>query len=1009
MHRRLALVVLLTLAGWAAPSGQEPPARAAAVEDEILVRFRPEADEGRRAAALSAVNGQRLKRFRQLDIDHVRIPRGRRAAAVVAALRAHPDVLAAQPNFIRRITAPQPPNDFFWVNDVSWNFWGIPRIQAKAVWDTYTVGSPDVIVADIDTGVKYTHPDLAPNMWVNPLEIPGNGIDDDGNGYVDDVHGIDTFNDDSDPMDDHGHGTHTAGTFAAVGNNGPAATTGTALVGVTWNSKILACKFLDAAGNGSDAGAIECFNYITALKNRGENIRVSNNSWGGYRNLAAPFPQLLKDAIDAAGNAGIINVFAAGNGGLDGRGDDIDVMPHDPASFTSPSIVSVAASTSNDGRASFSNFGAVSVDLAAPGVDILSAGVGADLTCVGGTQFQCAYRYSNGTSMAAPHVAGVAALLVAQSPAIPVAGIKSLLISHVTPVGAWSGRLASGGRLNALGAANALSANTPPTVSITSPAGGDPFTAPATVTITATASDSGSVAAVEFFMNAVAIGVDTTAPFTATATNVPAGSYILTARATDNLGSQTTSVPVAIVVDPEPIPAPVITATVVGGGTRLQQLQNADGGWYFRATDTTCGFGADVSCPNIIGVTGLGLLSAYERSGDPAILADAVEAGARLLAIRAAAPAAQPYSQDLEFLVALADASGDPQYATAATAWFSTVTTAHPVAAARVDWQLEARHAQRLRSLAVWDLASLIRSAKAAGEGDYAQALAAEIIAREAEWKDVDPLHRWDQCGAAGGCGPADNPRAFDYTLLGMGSLLWAIHDLPGFDAQVADYRAWLLSQQDAEGTWNVGNLQITAYVALGLGAVGGAGTAAAIQEAVRFFIDHQLPEGGFPFSVVGSVASAEFTTVDSEIVRAIGVLYSTAEGEGVQVAPAQLATLTFEQVTAAGTTAVVAAAAIPPGTKAPNRYTLISGFTYAASTTAAFKGGVVMCLSLPWDTLADDFGSLRLLQVRPSPGQGPARLVDRTILRGPHAPDAAARRLCAAVDSLDPLTVGRR
>ena len=122
-----------------------------------------------------------------------------------------------------------------------------------------------------------------------------------------------TFNHDSNPMDDHGHGTHTAGTFGAVGNNGPDYLTGTATVGVNWTVSILACKFLDAAGNGSDAGAIECLNYITALKNRGVNIRVSNNSWGSERG-AAPFPQVLKDAFDAAGNAGILNVAAAGNG-----------------------------------------------------------------------------------------------------------------------------------------------------------------------------------------------------------------------------------------------------------------------------------------------------------------------------------------------------------------------------------------------------------------------------------------------------------------------------------------------------------------------------------------------------------------------------------------------------------------------------------------------------------------------------------------------------------------------
>ncbi len=151
------------------------------------------------------------------------------------------------------------------------------RIQAQPVWTNFTNGSPDVVVADIDSGVDYTHPDLAANMWVNPGEVPGNGLDDDGNGYVDDVHGIDASNGDSDPMDDHGHGTHTAGTIGATGDNGAG------VVGVAWGSRILACKFLDSSGSGTDAGAIECFNYLVALKQRGVNIRVSNNSWGGLR------------------------------------------------------------------------------------------------------------------------------------------------------------------------------------------------------------------------------------------------------------------------------------------------------------------------------------------------------------------------------------------------------------------------------------------------------------------------------------------------------------------------------------------------------------------------------------------------------------------------------------------------------------------------------------------------------------------------------------------------------
>jgi hypothetical protein len=284
--------------------------------------------------------------------------------------------------------------------------------------------------------VQYTHPDLAANIWRNPAEIPANGVDDDHNGYVDDVFGIDTTNHDSDPMDDHGHGTHTAGTIAAVGNNN------LGVAGVNWNAKILACKFANAQGSGSDAGAIECLNYIIALKQHGQNIRVTNNSWGSQRGT---FPDAaLQLAFDNAGNAGILNVAAAGNNGL-----NTDTQPFDPASFTSSSIVSVAASDQSDQRAGFSNFGATSVDLAAPGVSIIS-------TTFGGT-----YGPMSGTSMASPHVAGVAALLASLDPTLTPDNLKVLLMQNADVLPQWGGVVASGGRLNAFKATAAVGV-TPP-------------------------------------------------------------------------------------------------------------------------------------------------------------------------------------------------------------------------------------------------------------------------------------------------------------------------------------------------------------------------------------------------------------------------------------------------------------------------------------------------------------------------------------------------------------------
>ena len=312
-------------------------------------------------------------------------------------------------------------------------------IDAPEAWNI-TTGSRAIVVGVIDTGIDYTHPDLAANIWTNPGEIAGNGVDDDANGFVDDVHGYDFANNDGDPMDDHYHGTHVSGTIGAVGNNG------TGVAGVSWNVSLMALKFLDASGSGWDSDAIRAVNYATMMRmTYGVNVRVTSNSWGG-----GSYDTGLLDAINVGGAAGIMFVAAAGN-----DGQNTDVSPNYPASYDSAAIVSVAATDKNDSLAWFSNYGLTSVDLAAPGVSITS-------TLPGNR-----YGTLSGTSMATPHVSGVAALALAVDPSLTVAQLKSSLLDNVDLIPALAGRTAAGGRLNAAAVVSSLVVGGP-TVAIAS-------------------------------------------------------------------------------------------------------------------------------------------------------------------------------------------------------------------------------------------------------------------------------------------------------------------------------------------------------------------------------------------------------------------------------------------------------------------------------------------------------------------------------------------------------------
>ena len=293
-------------------------------------------------------------------------------------------------------------------------------IDAPEAWKI-TTGAEDLVIGVIDTGIDYSHPDLAANIWINPLESGldasgndkrTNGIDDDGNGYVDDWRGWDFLNNDNDPFDDHKHGTHVAGTIAAVTDNG------VGISGVAWNAKMIPLKFLGKNG-GSTQNAIRAVHYASMTP-----AFATNNSWGGGR-----FSQALLDAIDANGT---LFLAAAGNSNT-----DTDVSPHYPSSYDSSLILSVAATDHNDKRASFSNYGAVSVDIAAPGERILS------------TVPNGGYEELSGTSMAAPVVAGIAILVKAQNPGFSPADVKGRILARGDQLPGLNGFVKTGARVNA--------------------------------------------------------------------------------------------------------------------------------------------------------------------------------------------------------------------------------------------------------------------------------------------------------------------------------------------------------------------------------------------------------------------------------------------------------------------------------------------------------------------------------------------------------------------------------
>jgi subtilisin family serine protease len=289
---------------------------------------------------------------------------------------------------------------------------------ALGAWSK-TTGSRKVIVAVLDTGVDYTHRDLAGNMWTRPASL--GPYSDDHLGMIDDLRGYDAADNDGDPRDDNGHGTHCAGIVGAEGGNSEG------IAGVNWQVEIMPLKFMDGSGRGTTKDAIEAINYVVARKRAGVNVRVISASWG-----STFYSRALEDAIRRAGGEGVLFVAAAGNSSTNN-----DRRQHYPSGYQLPNVLSVAALTRHDALASFSNYGPKTVHIAAPGAAILS------------TWPNQQYEEHSGTSMATPGVAGVAALVVAAEPGISMKELRERLLASVDPLPALKGKTLTGGRLNA--------------------------------------------------------------------------------------------------------------------------------------------------------------------------------------------------------------------------------------------------------------------------------------------------------------------------------------------------------------------------------------------------------------------------------------------------------------------------------------------------------------------------------------------------------------------------------
>jgi len=413
------------------------------VANELLVKFKSGVSTSVRDSALSHISGSIAEKIlthamkRSGDKEGfllVNTPKG--VLNAIGLLKKLDAVEYAEPNYI--YTTDAIADDSYFVNDSLWGMYGASTFPANqygcnaaTAWAAGHTGSSDVYVGIIDEGYMYTHEDLAANAGINPGEIPDNKIDDDGNGYVDDVYGWNFAGNNNKifdaSLDDHG--THVAGTIGAVGNNGKG------VAGVCWSVKLLSGKFMGRKG-GTTADAVKAIDYFTALKKAGLNIVATNNSWSG-----GDYSQALYDAIERANAAGILFIAAAGNNAW-----NCDKMPCYPASYTNSNIISVAAITSSGELPYYSNYGLTSVDIAAPGSGIISCVP----QVIKGKTFS-GYASSDGTSMAAPHVTGAVALYLSTHPGATASEIINAILSSAIPTASLSGKCVTGGRLNVSG------------------------------------------------------------------------------------------------------------------------------------------------------------------------------------------------------------------------------------------------------------------------------------------------------------------------------------------------------------------------------------------------------------------------------------------------------------------------------------------------------------------------------------------------------------------------------